>query len=150
VALGNVPLCGMNTAFAAEVTPAYYFLPDLWVDNWQLSRHDDIWGGYVAKRLMDIRGDLVRFGRPVVEHTKQTRLERVVVLEQWMHLMSMPFYDIVDAAAAHVRPGPYAEMYASFVDQYRSEVDHSTAPAHYRAVYRELGAWMQRWSEAFR
>lgn len=150
VALGNLPLCGMNTAFAAELVPAYYFLPDLWVDRWQLSRHDDIWGGYVVKRLMDLRGDLVAFGRPVVEHTKQTRLERVVVLEQWMHLMSMSFYDIVDAAAAEVQPGEYADMFAGFVDRYRVEVDRSRAPSHYRAVYRELGDWMQRWSEAFR
>lgn len=148
VALGNVPLCGMNTAFAAELTPAYYFLPDVWVGGWQLSRHDDIWGGYVAKKLMDLRGDLVSFGRPAVEHTKQTRLERVVVLEQWMHLMSVPFYDIVDAAVAEVAPAGYAEMFAAFVDRYRLEVDRSRAAAHYRAVFRELGEWMQRWSEA--
>lgn len=150
IALGNLPLCGMNTAFAAELTPAYYFLPDLWVDRWQLSRHDDIWGGYVLQRLMAVRGDLVGFGRPVVEHTKQTRLERVVVLEQWMHLMSMPFYDIVDAAADGLQPGEYADMFAAFVDRYRVEVDHSKAPAHYRGVYRELGVWMQRWAEACR
>lgn len=149
VALGNVPLCGMNTAFAAELAPAYYFLPDVWVGEWQLSRHDDIWGGYIAKKLMDRRGDLVTFGRPAVEHTKQTRLERVVVLEQWMHLMSGPFYDVVDAAVAEVAPDDYAAMFAAFVDRYRVEVDRSRAPAHYRAVFRELGEWMQRWSEAF-
>ncbi len=105
-ALGNIPVCGMNTAFLRELTPAYYFLPDLWVNGWQLSRHDDIWGGYIVKRLMDLRGDLLTFGGPVVEHTKQTRLERVVVLEQWMHLMSMPFYDLVDAAVAEVVARP--------------------------------------------
>jgi hypothetical protein len=41
-------------------------------------------------------------------------------------------------------------MFAAFVDAYRIEVDRSRAPGHYRAVYRELGVWMQRWSEAFR
>jgi hypothetical protein len=149
IALGHLPLCGMNTAFAAELTPAYYFLPDVWVDRWQLSRHDDIWGGYVLKKLMNVRGDLVSFGRPVVEHTKQTKLERVVVLEQWMHLMSMPFYDIVDAAAAEVQPGEYTEMFAHFVEAYLREVECSPAPVHYRGVYRELGDWMLRWSKAF-
>ena len=149
IALGHLPVCGMNTAFAAELTPAYFFLPDIWVDRWQLSRHDDIWGGYVVKKLMDIRGDLAAFGGPVVEHTKQSRLERVVVLEQWMHLMSLPFYDVVDAAAEAVQPGEYRDMFAEFVDNYRTEVDRSPAPSHYRAVYRELGTWMQRWSEAF-
>jgi hypothetical protein len=149
IALGNIPVCGMNTAFAAELTPAYFFLPDLWVNGWQLSRHDDIWGGYLVKKLMDRRGDLFAFGHPVVEHTKQTRLERVVVLEQWMHLMSMGFYDIVDAASSAVAVGGYTEMFAEFVEEYDRQVAASKLPPHYVTVYRELGEWMQRWSKAF-
>jgi Reversibly glycosylated polypeptide len=149
IALGNIPVCGMNTSFAAELTPAYFFLPDLWVNGWQLSRHDDIWGGYVVKKLMDLRGDLFAFGHPVVEHTKQTRLERVVVLEQWMHLMSMGFYDLVDEAASRVSPDSYTAMFAAFVDEYRAGVGRSSHPTHYVGVYRELGEWMHRWSEAF-
>jgi hypothetical protein len=148
-ALGHIPVCGMNTAFLRELTPAYYFLPDVWVNGWQLSRHDDIWGGYIVKRLMDLRGDLLTYGGPVVEHTKQTRLERVVVLEQWMHLMSVPFYDLVDAAVAEVRPGDYAQMFAHFVQEYQRLTPRSPAPPHYRAVFRELGEWMARWAKAF-
>src|SRR5437867_6822919 len=107
VALGMVPVCGMNTAFRAELTPAYFFLPDVFVDGWQLSRHDDIWGGYIVKKLMDRRGDLASFGRPIVEHTRQTRLERVVVLEHWMHLMSREFYALVDEAVEATEVGSY-------------------------------------------
>jgi hypothetical protein len=148
IALGSIPVCGMNTAFAAELTPAYYFLPDVLVDGWQLSRHDDIWGGYIAKKLMDLRGDLLAFGAPVVEHTKQTRLERVVVLEQWMHLMSVPFYDLVDEAVAEVAPGPYPAMYSHFVEEYQRRIPRSPAPVHYRTVFTELGEWMARWARA--
>ncbi len=150
IALGNIPVCGMNTAFAAEITPAYFFLPDLWVNGWQLSRHDDIWGGYIVKKLMDRRGDLFAFGGPVVRHTKQTRLERVVVLEQWMHLMAMPFYDIVDEAVGRVDSGSYVDMYRQFVEEYHRALERSRAPIHYRAVYSQLGDWMARWSKAFR
>jgi hypothetical protein len=148
-ALGHIPVCGMNTAFLRELTPAYYFLPDLWVNGWQLSRHDDIWGGYVVKRLMDRRGDLLTYGGPVVEHTKQTRLERVMVLEQWMHLMSVPFYDLVDSAVAEVTPDDYAVMFAHFVQEYQRLVPRSPAPPHYREVFRQLGDWMSRWAAAF-
>ena len=119
------------------------------MNGWQLSRHDDIWGGYVAKRLMDRRGDLFAFGHPVVEHTKQTRLERVVVLEQWMHLMSMGFYDIVEAAVAEVAADDYTTMFATFVEEFDRQVAGSSLPTHYLAVYRELGDWMARWSKAF-
>jgi hypothetical protein len=150
VALGNIPVCGMNTSFAAELTPAYCFLPDIWVDGWQLSRHDDIWGGYVLKKLMARRGDLFRYGRPVVEHTRQSNFNRVMVFEQWMHLMSVPFYEIVDRAAESVAPGTYDTMFAAFTEEYRGGVERSKAPAHYRRVYAELGLAMQRWADCFR
>jgi hypothetical protein len=149
VALGNFPVCGMNTAFDAELTPGFFFLPDLWIDGWQLSRHDDIWGGYVIKKLMDVRGDLATFGNPIVEHTKQTRLERVVMLEHWMHLMATGFYECVDNAIDTVAPGSYTEMFAAFADEYLRQVELSTRPSHYREVYRQLGDWMTRWSKAF-
>jgi hypothetical protein len=150
VALGMIPLCGMNTAFRAELTPAYFFLPDVWIEGWQLSRHDDIWGGYVLERLMQKRGDLTRFGRPVVEHTRQTNLQRVVVLEHYMHLLSGEFYALVDAAIEEVRPASYVDMFAQFTDEFRRGVERSRAPAHYRQAYRDVGEAMQRWSDAFR
>lgn len=154
VALGNIPVCGMNTAFTADITPAYFFLPDVWVNdgspgNWQLSRHDDIWGGYIVKRLMDLRGDLFAYGAPIVEHTRQTPLERVTVLEQYMHLTSMPFYDIVEEAVAEVDAADYAPMYAHFVEEYQRRVEKATIPPHFAAVFVELGDWMGRWARAF-
>ena len=150
IALGNVPVCGMNTAFTADLVPAYFFLPDLWIDGWQLSRHDDIWGGYVLKKLMDKRGDLFRYGRPIVEHTRQSKLERVMVFEHYMHLMASGFFALVDEAAESVAAGPYADMYGAFVDGYLARVDRASAPLHYRRVYRELGESMRRWADCFR
>jgi hypothetical protein len=150
IALGNIPVCGMNTAFRAELTPAFFFLPDVLFEGWQLSRHDDIWGGYIAKRLMDVRGDLVSFGRPVVEHMRQTRLERVLVMEHYMHLMAMQFYSLVEEAVVGLRPGPYSDLFGAFSDNFVSAVDCATLPAHYRQVFRELGAAMHRWVRCFR
>jgi hypothetical protein len=150
IALGNIPVCGMNTSFRSELTPAYFFLPDIWIEGWQLSRHDDIWGGYIVKKLMDKRNDLFSYGRPVVEHTRQSNLNRVVVLEQYMHLMARDFYAIVDLAVEAVRPAGYTEMFAHFTEEYRRGVDRSLAPAHYRQAFRELGEAMQRWSDAFK
>ena len=123
VALGNIPACGMNNAFTVDLTPAYFFLPDVWVNGtWHLSRHDDIWGGYILKKLMDLRGDLFSWGRPIVEHTRQSKLERVVVMEQYMHLMSMPFYAIGrQPRSSRVRSGDYTTMFADFTEEFRKE-----------------------------
>jgi hypothetical protein len=150
LALGNIPVCGMNTAFRAELTPAYFFLPDIWIDGWQLSRHDDIWGGYILKKLMDKRGDLFSYGRPVVEHTRQSNLNRVIMYEHYMHLMAREFYAVVDAAADRVASGPYRDMFGHFVEEYRRQVERSPAPAHYRRAFTELGDAMQRWADCFR
>jgi hypothetical protein len=98
---------------------------------------------------MDVNGDLFSYGRPIVEHTRQTPLERVAVLEQWMHLMSVPFYDIVDQAVAELAPSSYTDIFAHFVEEYSRLVDKSPAPAHYRAIFTELGDWMSRWARAF-
>lgn len=150
IALGNLPICGMNTAFLSELAPAYFFMPDVWIKGWQLSRHDDIWGGYVVKKLMDVRGDLVSYGGPVVEHMRQSSLNKVIVVEHYMHLMATDFYAIVDEAVSRVRPAGYAEMFGHFVDEYRGLVDVSDAPSHYRQAFRELGEMMHRWADCFR
>jgi len=150
IALGNIPVCGMNTAFSAELTPAYFFLPDLWIDGWQLSRHDDIWGGYVLKKLMDKRGDLFSYGRPIVEHTRQSNLNRVMVYEHYMHLMAREFFAAVDEAADAVTAGSYQDMFAHFTEEYLRSVARSSAPKHYRLVYQQLGEAMSRWVDCFR
>jgi len=150
VALGNIPVCGMNNAFTADITPAYFFLPDVWVnDVWQLSRHDDIWGGYILKKLMDLRGDLFSWGRPMVEHTRQSKLERVVVMEHYMHLMSMHFYGIVDLAVERVEAGDYQTMFADFTEEFRKEASRALVPVHYRQIFVELGEAMERWVRCF-
>lgn len=150
IALGNIPVCGMNTAFAAELTPAYFFLPDIWIDGWQLSRHDDIWGGYIVKKLMDKKGDLFRYGRPVVEHTRQSNLQRVMVFEHYMHLMATAFYEIVDRAADATQSSDYTSMFGQFTEEYGRALERATLPGHYRRAFAELGAAMDRWSRCFR
>lgn len=154
IARSNIPVCGMNTAFTADLVPAYFFLPDLWVEDgspggWQLSRHDDIWGGYVLKKLMDKRGDLFSYGGPIVEHTRLTPSERTTKIEHYMHLMAREFLAAADAAAERVPVGEYGPMFAAFTEEFLGEVTRSTAPVHYRDIYRRLGESMARWAAVF-
>ena len=154
IALGNIPVCGMNTAYTADLTPAYFFLPDVWVQDgspggWQLSRHDDIWGGYILKRLMDRRGDLFSYGNPIVEHTRLTPAERTTKIEHYMHLMARDFFAIVERSLDRVRTGTYARMYADFSEEFLVEVGRTDLPTHYRLAFRDLGEAMQRWAGCF-
>jgi hypothetical protein len=156
IASGAMPLCGMNLAFRREVTPAFFFLPDVRIPGtagteWIMSRHDDIWGGYVLERLMAINGDLVSFGEPVIGHTRQSPLDRVVTVEHWMHLLSPVFLRLVDTACADLAPASYADLYAEFAARYcRALAGEPSLPAHYFHVLGELGQAMVRWSDCFR
>src|SRR5207248_916042 len=98
---------------------------------------------------MDKRGDLFSFGNPIVEHTRQTTLERVVMLEQWMHLMADGFFTCADEAASRVATGEYATMFADFSEEFLVEATRAPRPQHYRQVYRELGESMARWARVF-
>jgi len=147
-------VCGMNTSFTREMTPAYFFLPDLWVEDgspggWHLSRHDDIWGGYVVKRLMDRKGDLMSFGGPIVEHTRLTPAEKTTKIEHYMHLLAWRFFELTDTAVERTATGDYSTMFADFTDAYLSEVGRMEAPRHFKAIYHQLGESMARWAAVF-
>ena len=66
-----------------------------------------------------------------------------------MHLMSWPFYELVDQAMSEVAPSDYTAMFAAFTEAYRKHAARSALPSHYRAVFVELGEAMQRWADCF-
>ncbi len=146
---GRFPLCGMNVSFSSEITPCLYFIPDFTVGNWRVSRHDDIWGGYIVQSLLQINGDLASFGAPVIEHTQQTPLDRVVVLEHYQHLLTERFYGLVDRAVASLRPGTYPEVFAAFTTEFMGALHSCQLPGHYRRAFEEIGAAMTRWAACF-
>lgn len=149
IADGFFPMCGMNLAFTTDIVPALYFMPDFWVDGWRVSRHDDIWGGYILECLLEINGDLASFGAPVIEHTLQSPLEKVVVLEHYQHLLAPAFYDTVDAAAADLAPAPYSELYAAFAEAFRRLAPQARVPGHWRRGFIDLGDAMCRWAACY-
>lgn len=143
------PICGMNVAFAAELTPAYFFLPDVSVAGWPLSRHDDIWGGYILKRLMDRNGDYAAFGEPVVEHTRLSDQTRALRHEHYLHLMARNFYECVEEAVCYLHRAPYRDLFGEFVDRFGVALDHRRLPAHYKQAFRDLHRGMTQWVKAF-
>ncbi len=67
------PMCSMNLAFRAEITPLMYFPlmgTDITGQKWGYDRFDDIWAGIFAKKILDHLGYGVVNGAPFVEHRK--------------------------------------------------------------------------------
>ena len=65
-----ISVCSMNMQFRREVIPAVYQLP-MHVEvmpGWVIDRYGDIWGGFILKTLMDLRGDRMAAGGPMIRH----------------------------------------------------------------------------------
>jgi hypothetical protein len=59
------PFNCQNTALAREVIPAYFMSP-------YVGRHSDIFASYVINRLTEHFGDVIAFGMPLANHTRDT------------------------------------------------------------------------------
>jgi reversibly glycosylated polypeptide / UDP-arabinopyranose mutase len=66
------PMCGMNLAWRAELTPAMYFL--LMGRDWPFDRFGDIWCGVLAKKVCDHLGYAVTSGAPMIEHRRASNV----------------------------------------------------------------------------
>ncbi len=67
------PLCSMNLAFKAKITPLLYFPPMGYDDegnSWGYDRFDDIWAGIMAKKIVDHLNLAAVNGSPFVNHKK--------------------------------------------------------------------------------
>lgn len=66
------PMCGMNLAWRAELTPAMYFL--LMGRDWPFDRFGDIWCGIFAKKICDHLNFAVTSGDPMIEHRRASNV----------------------------------------------------------------------------
>jgi len=66
------PMCGMNLAWLAKLTPIMYF--GIFGPDWGFDQYDDIWAGVLSKKICDHLGYAVLSGYPSVEHRKQSNV----------------------------------------------------------------------------
>jgi Reversibly glycosylated polypeptide len=81
---GLFPMCGMNLAWRAELTPVLYFPLMGQHPNgrpWGFHRFGDIWAGLLAKRICDHLGWAVTTGAPSVRHSRASDPEVNAALE---------------------------------------------------------------------
>ena len=110
-------LCSMNMIMKKEVIPAIYQLPmnEPAVPDWQIDRYGDIWGGYICKRLIDIKGDALSVGEPLIYHHKDSSLEKNIRQEHYATIVNLRFCDLIDEACKGIKKDSYLSMYDQFV-----------------------------------
>lgn len=92
-----ISACSMNMMFRREVIPAVYQLP-MAVDvmpGWRIDRYGDIWGGFILKTLLDIRGEALSVGAPMIRHLKEGNFHRNIWQEHLCHLVNDEFDELL-------------------------------------------------------
>ena len=143
-----VSLCSMNMIFRCELVPAIYQLPMNVpiIPEWTIDRYGDIWGGYICKKLIDIKGDLLSVGQPLIYHHKDSNLHRNIRQEHYAHLINVKFCELIEHACETIKPGSYFDMYGEFVDN----IFHleNIYPEEMKAYLLQLREKMQLWVKA--
>jgi hypothetical protein len=87
------PMSGMNIAFRREIAPLMYF--GLQGPDWGVDRFDDIWCGFLAKKVLDHCGYAVWSGSPSVRHVKASDPFVNIVKEAPGYKMNVELYEWV-------------------------------------------------------
>jgi hypothetical protein len=140
----------MNMFFRREAIPAVYQLP-MAVDvmpGWRIDRYGDIWGGFILKTLLDIRGDLMSAGGPMIRHLKEGDFQRNIWQEHVCHLVNDEFDGLLAGftGGPDARHADYTELMARLADHLGGAApDASPLLGGY---LRHLASAMRAWVDA--
>jgi hypothetical protein len=133
------PMCGMNLAWRAELTPAMYFL--LMGHGHPFDRFGDIWCGILVKRILDHLGWAVVSGLPQVAHRRASNVWANLVKEAPAIVYNERFWQVVDSTllTADSPAGAYRELAASLQQQLGED---SQMGDYWHRLAAAMGLWV--------
>jgi len=141
-----VSVCSMNMQFRRKVLPAVYQLPmniEV-IPGWVIDRYGDIWGGFILKTLMDLRGEAMVAGEPMIHHLKEGNYLRNIWQEHLCHLVNDEFLEMLADAAERIQPTGYLDMMEALHDELlRAREKRSMILRRYLdQLEKAMGAWI--------
>ena len=143
-----VSVCSMNMHFRRGLVPAAYQLP-MHVEvmpGWVVDRYGDIWGGFVLKTLMDLRGEAMAVGEPMITHLKEGDYRRNLWQEHVCHLVNDEFLALLAEARSQLAPDSYLEMMKALREVFAKGAE--TASPLLAPYLRHLATAMHAWNRA--
>jgi len=142
-----VSVCSMNMQFRRELIPAAYQLP-MHVEvmpNWVVDRYGDIWGGFILKTLMDLKGEAMALGEPMINHLKEGDFTRNIWQEHICHLVNDEFVDLLLTVKQTVRSNDdYLEMMKEINEGFKENIDK--ASPIFKPYLKHLCTAMDAWN----
>jgi len=147
-----VYVCSMYMVFRRELIPAAFQLP-MHVEvmpGWRVDRYGDIWGGFILKRLMDLRGESMAVGEPMVLHLRGDDYLHNIWQEHLAHLVNDEFLDVLGRVRDQLVPGDYLGMMTALARLFRENAGACSPilAAYLQHLCPALDAWTGALSEA--
>lgn len=113
-----ISVCAMNMHFRRECIPAIYQFPMHYqvMPHWVIDRIGDIWGGFFLKILMDLKGEALAAGEPMIYHLKEGNLHRNIWQEQISNMVNDEMIQLLLRSSESIRPSGYLDMISQLVD----------------------------------
>lgn len=124
-----VSVCSMNMQFRRELIPAVYQLP-MHVEvlpGWVVDPYGDIWGGFILKTLMDLKGDALAVGEPMIHHIKEGDYTRNIWQEHICHLLNDEFLDMLFQVKETIKADRYLDMMKELNEGFKASA-HQASP----------------------
>jgi hypothetical protein len=142
-----VSVCSMNMQFRREALPAAFQLPMHVpvLGDGVIDRYGDIWGGFILKTLIDVKGDALAVGEPMIEHLKEGDYVRNIWQENLCHQVNDEFLRLLAEAKATIPVGSYSDM----MEQLTTELEQRSGACspilgrYMMHLVPSLHAWME-------
>ncbi len=138
------PICSMNTAFRAEIIPAFY---QMYMNYEGLDRYCDIWSGLFIKKICDHLGKNISLGQPVVEHRKTERstFKDLRAEHEGMAINETLWKVVRDM---QLEGKDYRTAYDSLISSLYDNIDVFTDKLHRKMMMKQIEK-MRKWEELF-
>lgn len=143
-------VCSMNMQYKQFLIPAVYQLPMhvATLRHWVIDRYGDIWGGYILRRLMRLRGHYMSVGEPMIQHNKTAGFERNIWQEHIGHFVNDEFIDLLDRSVDEIQPSDYLSMTEALQEEMSRRANKSSSLL--RPYLEHLLPCLHSWTKALR
>lgn len=153
----QLPLSIMNVQLETKLVPAFYQPPDWQMPNgFRIRRHDDVWSMYFLKACMDLKGDTVSVGGPLIWHRKAGDMVKEAVSEHYTNLVQPYVQAAIDEAKNRLNDiatseMDYPELAKAMAFNAFAAVQHGRVPVPelYKPVVLDYTKRAARWARVF-
>src|SRR5262245_18333271 len=133
--------------FHRSVIPAVDQLPMMIeiMPTCPIDRYGDIWGGHILMTLLDVRGDSMSVGGPMVRHLRAGPTEHNIRREHLSHLVNEELFELLLAIREQLKPDSYLNMIAQVQELFACNADRVTPilSQYLRSLNGPLLAWIR-------